>query len=97
MAKSTNNTTHNKAKKRMVVKNSDKADSITPWKKKKGGQKQKYRRSVSWLEHLVLSNNQKRNFLRKINIYYVFDFAYTYWTKFCTQGTGKTCRNMMTW
>ena len=35
MAKSTNNITHNKAKKRIVVKNSDKAVSITPWKKKK--------------------------------------------------------------
>ena len=56
MAKSTNNITHNKAKKRIVVKNSDKAVSITPWKRKKGEQKQKCRRSVSWLEHLVLSN-----------------------------------------
>ena len=35
MAKSTNNITNNKAKKRIVVKNSDKAVSITPWKKKK--------------------------------------------------------------
>ena len=34
MAKSTNNITHNKAKKRIVVKNSDKAVSITPWKRK---------------------------------------------------------------
>ena len=57
MAKSTNNITNNKAKKRIVVKNSDKAISITPLtKKKKGEQKQKCRRSVSWLEHLVLSN-----------------------------------------
>ena len=56
MAKSTNNITNNKAKKRIVVKNSDKAISITPLTKKKGEQKQKCRRSVSWLEHLVLSN-----------------------------------------
>ena len=35
MAKSTNNITHNKAKKRIVVKNSDKAISITPLTKKK--------------------------------------------------------------
>ena len=41
MAKSTNNITHNKAKKRIVVKNSDKAVSITPWKKKKNEDKNK--------------------------------------------------------
>ena len=41
MAKSTNNITHNKAKKRIVVKNSDKAVSITPWKKKKKENKNK--------------------------------------------------------
>ena len=41
MAKSTNNITHNKAKKRIVVKNSDKAVSITPWKKKKNENKNK--------------------------------------------------------
>ena len=35
MAKSTNNITHNKAKKRIVVKNPDKAISITPLTKKK--------------------------------------------------------------
>ena len=35
MAKSTNNITNNKAKKRIVVKNSDKAISITPLTKKK--------------------------------------------------------------
>ena len=35
MAKSTNNITINKANKPIVVKNSDKAISITPWKKKK--------------------------------------------------------------
>ena len=66
-------------------------------KEEKGKQKQKCRRSVSWLEYLVLSNKQNRNFLRKINFYYVFNFASTYWTKFCTQGAEKTCRNMMTW
>ena len=41
MAKSTNNITHNRAKKRIVVKNSDKAVSITPWKKKKKENKNK--------------------------------------------------------
>ena len=41
MAKSTNNITNNKAKKRIVVKNSDKAVSITPWKKKKNEDKNK--------------------------------------------------------
>ena len=35
MAKSTNNITHNKAKKRIVVKNSEKAVSITPWIKRR--------------------------------------------------------------
>ena len=41
MAKSTNNITHNKAKKRIVVKNSDKAISITPLTKKKKENKNK--------------------------------------------------------
>ena len=41
MAKSTNNITHNKAKKRIVIKNSDKAVSITPLKKKKMENKNK--------------------------------------------------------
>ena len=35
MANSTNNIADNKAKKRIVIKNSDKAVSITPFKKKK--------------------------------------------------------------
>ena len=41
MAKSTNNITNNKAKKRIVVKNSDKAISITPLTKKKKENKNK--------------------------------------------------------